>query len=175
MKLLFKREQSAGKVGRVRFKLRAKVDFDEGEMEIVKRYRFDEAILIAALQPGLLRNVIIFALIAFVLFVAATTAAVGTTIGLLLGALGGVLGGVLGGAWWFTEKRETIFVRDLIHGRHFACSSVIDLASKEAYLEQIVSFLRQVMESAKNWDGTETIDIPALGKAEAKYMMLKSL
>jgi hypothetical protein len=171
MKLLFKREQSAGKVGRVRFKLRAKVDFDEGEMEIVKRYRFDEALLIAALQPGLLRNVIIFALIAFVLFVAATTAAVGTTIGLLLGALGGVLGG----AWWFTEKRETIFVRDLIHGRHFSCPSVIDLASKEAYLEQIVSFLRQVMESAKNWDGTETIDIPALGKAEAKYMMLKSL
>lgn len=171
MKLLFKREQSAGKVGRVRFKLWAKVDFDEGEMEIVKRYRFDEAVLIAALQPGLVRSTIIFALIAFALFFAATTTAAGTTMGLLLGALGGALGG----AWWFNEKRETIFVRDLIHGRHFSCPSVIDLASKEAYLEQIVSFLRQVMESAKNWDGTETIDIPALGKAEAKYMMLKSL
>jgi hypothetical protein len=171
MKLLFKREQSAGKVGRVRFKLRAKVDFDKGEMEIVKRYRFDEAILIAALQLSLVRNAFLFAIATAALVFAVASMTVGTTPGLVLGALAG--GGA--GYWWFNEKRETIFVHDLIHGRHFSCSSVIDLARKEAYLEQIVSFLRQVMESAKNWDGTETIDVPALGKAEAKYMMLKSL
>jgi hypothetical protein len=171
MKLLFKREQSAGKVGRVRFKLWAKVDFDEGEMEIVKGYRFDEAVLIAALQPGLIRSTIFVSIGVFFVASIFLTA----MLGMVAGTLVSVIAAFLAGAWWLNEKRETIFVRDLIHGRHFSCPSVIDLTSKEAYLEQIASFLRQVMESAKNWDGTETIDIPALGKAEAKYMMLKSL
>jgi hypothetical protein len=171
MKLLFKREQTAGQVGRVQFKLWAKVDLDAQELEIVKRYRFNEAILIAAMQPTLIRSTIFIALIGFVFGFAIFSTMFGFSMGLLLGALAGGGGGYL----WFNEKRETIFVRDLIMGRHFSCPSVIELARKEAFLQQVVSFLRQVMESAKNWDGTETIDIPALGKAEASYMMLKGL
>jgi hypothetical protein len=171
MKLLFKREQTAGKVGRVQFKLWAKLELDADEQAIVKRYRFDDAVLIAALQPGLIRNTIVIATVSAVIGVAVFPAMFGAGFGTLLGIAAG--GGA--GYWWFNEKRETIFVRDLIHGRHFTCPSVIELARKEAFLEQIVSFLRQVMESAKTWDGTETIEIPALAKAESKYLMLKGL
>lgn len=171
MKLLFKREQTTGKVGRVQFKLWAKLDLDGDEKEIVSRYRFDESVLIAVLQPALIRNSILIAIGVAAIGIGVFTAMVGMGYGLMLGLAAG--GGA--GYAWFNEKRETIFVRDLIFGRHFSCPSVIDLASKEAFLEQVVSFLRQVMESAKTWGGTETIDIPALGKAEAKYMMLKSL
>ncbi len=31
------------------------------------------------------------------------------------------------------------------------------------------------MESAKHWDGTETIDVEALPKEQAKYVMIKGL
>ena len=30
------------------------------------------------------------------------------------------------------EKRETIFVKDMLHGRNFTCDSVVELAKKEA-------------------------------------------
>ena len=94
-----------------------------------------------------------------------------TSLAFLLAAAAG--GGA--GYWWFNEKRETIFVSDLLHGRHFSCPSVIELARKEAWLSTVTSFLRQVMESAKNWDGTETNEIDALPKAEAKLVMLRGL
>ena len=56
MKLLCKRDQTAGKVGRVKFRLWGKVELDDEENEIVKRYKFDEAILLWADQPRLIRN-----------------------------------------------------------------------------------------------------------------------
>ncbi len=56
MKLLLKRDQTAGKVGKVKFQLWGKVELDEDESEIVKRYKFDDAILIEAVQPTLIRN-----------------------------------------------------------------------------------------------------------------------
>lgn len=52
MELLFKRKQSAGISGAT-FKLWAKVELDEGEKALTKRYRFDKAILIQRSQPGL--------------------------------------------------------------------------------------------------------------------------
>lgn len=86
-----------------------------------------------------------------------------------------ILLGAGGGYYYFHQKRETIFVKDLIHGRYFTCDSVIDLARKEAWLETIVAFLRQVMESAKHWDGTQTLDVPVLGKDEAKQLIIRGL
>ena len=56
MKLLFKRNQTAGQVGKVKFQLWGKVELDEEETEIVRRYKFDNAILIEAIQPTLIRN-----------------------------------------------------------------------------------------------------------------------
>ena len=67
MKLLFKREQTTGKVDRVQFKLWGKLELDADEQAIIKRYRFDEAILIEALQPTLIRNTITLGVVAFVL------------------------------------------------------------------------------------------------------------
>ena len=172
MQLLFKRQQTTGRVGRVQFKLWAKVELEQEEQDLVARYRLDRAILIAVLQPGLIRNSLLLGVVVYA--VVAASAATGGVPVLKAGLFGLVIGA--GAAfWWFNEKRETIYVRDLIHGRHFSCPSVIELARKEAWLSTVVSFLRQVMESAKHWDGTESIPIEALPKAEAKLTLLKGL
>lgn len=171
MELLFKREQTAGKVRRVNFKLWGKIELDQDEQEIVKRYRFDEAVLIDVLQPNLLRATMFVATAVFLVtaFIVDLYWSIGTAS--LVGLLAG--GGV--GYWYLHEKRETIFVRDLLHGRHFTCDSVVELARKEAWLSVVVSFLRQVMESAKHWDGTEHITIEALPKDEARQVILRGL
>lgn len=171
MKLLFKREQSGGTVGQATFQLWTKVELDEDEAEIVKRYRFDNAILIAAIQPTLLRNAILIGAGVFLVL-----------LGLLLPSMGGtgapliaIVAAGAAGYFYFNQKRETIYVRDLIYGRYFSCPSVVELARKEAWLSIITSFLRQVMESAKHWDGTEALDVEALPKDEAKLVIIKGL
>jgi hypothetical protein len=170
MNLLFKRAQTDGGVGKVKFKLWAKTELDEDEQHIIRRYRFDSATLIQVLDPTLLRNAII----------------IGVGIGVVglfllsgfafpLGALVAIGGAGAGGFFYYDRKRESVLVRDLIHGRHFSCESVVDLARKEAWLTSVVAVLRQVMESAKHWDGTETIPITALSKEEAKYIAIRGL
>ena len=66
MELLFRREQTTGKIGRVNFKLWGKVELSEEEQALVTRYRFDEAVLIAILQPNLLRQAIFIGIGAFI-------------------------------------------------------------------------------------------------------------
>jgi hypothetical protein len=172
MKLLFKRSQTPGRVGRVKFRLWGKVELDEDESEIVKRYNFDHAMLIEVVQPTLIRNAILVGAGVSVVLFGVFTYGLGPTIGTILFAL---LGGGGAGFIFFHQKRETIYVKDLIHGRYFSCPSVIELARKEAWLGVVTSFLRQVMESARHWDGTETLDVEALPKAEAKLVMIKGL
>ena len=75
---------------------------------------------------------------------------------------------------WINEKRETIMVQDLIHGRHFTCKSVVELAKKEAWLESACGVFRQVMESAKHWDGVERHTIEPLPKEQAKELILRA-
>ena len=87
----------------------------------------------------------------------------------------GLIAGAAAGYFYFDKNRETIFVSDLLHGRNFSCRSVIELARKEAWLETISAFLRQVMESAKHWDGTEAIPIAVLDKDVAKQIIIKGL
>ena len=55
----------------------------------------------------------------------------------------------------------------------FTCRSVIELAQKEAELERLVGILRQVMEAAKHWDGTETVEVPVLDKDAAKQLIVQ--
>lgn len=171
MNILFKRQQTSGQVGRVTFKLWSQIELDENEKAILKRYRFDEALLVDAIQPNLLRNSGIAGLVAGVVAYIIVDVVAPANIALLL-ALAAIGGGAY---WWYHNNRETVFVRDLLHGRHFACKTVIDLAQKEAWLTSMVAFLRQVMESAKNWDGTETIPIVALPKDEARQVILKAV
>jgi hypothetical protein len=171
MDILFRREQTSGTTGRAKFKLWGKIELDDNESEMVERYRFDQAILIAAFQPELIRNTGLIGAGVFVLALALLSTFLDGTFALLGGLIAG--GGV--GYWYFNEKRETIFVRDLMHGRHFTCNSVVELARKEAWLHLICGFLRQVMESAKHWDGTEKHAIEALPKDEARQVIIKGI
>lgn len=171
MQLLFRREQTAGRVGQVKFQLWSKVELDDDETKIVKRYRFENAVLIEAVQPTLIRRSILIGAGVLVVLMGLLFSSLGGTGAFLVGILGG--GGA--GYFYFHQKRETIFVRDLIHGRYFSCPSVIELARKEAWLNLITSFLRQVMESAKHWHGTESLDVEALPKDEAKLVIIKGL
>ena len=164
MKLLLRREQTSGMWRRVKFKLWGKVEFDSDEQEIVSRYHFDETMLLQVDQPTLLRKAIAIAVLVTLLGSGPLTAKLSVLTALATSAIAGALVGF----WYYHKKRETIYVRDLIHGRHFVCDSVIDLIRKEATLEAACYLLRQVMESARHWDGTESIPVIALPKEDAK-------
>lgn len=147
------------------------LQLDDDEQAIVKRYKLDEATLIEVEQPGLIRNSFIVGLIATVIalpFGGSVTAS-------LIGAAIPIFAGVLVGSIYYHQKRETIYVRDLMHGRHFSCPSVVELARKEAWLTYVVGFLRQVMESAKHWDGTERHTVEPLPKDEARQVIIRGL
>lgn len=126
-------------------------------------------------QPGLVRISILAGLLAFVILVPVIALNFWREIG--LGWIGVVsiaaLLAIIAGYIFFHQMRETIYVKDLLVGRYFRCGSVVALARKEAYLQTVTSYLRQVMESAKHWDGVEKIEIIALSKDEAKSMILK--
>lgn len=167
MKLLFKREQSSNKLSKAIFKLWGKIEIDDDEKALIERYDFDESILMHEDTPNLMRNSMLVglgsALLVYLLlgsFLPQTFASI-----LALLALGG------SAYWWYHEKRETIYVKDIMHGRHFSCDSIIDLSKKEAYLLGLIETFRQVMESAKHWDGTEDHVIPVLSKEEARQLV----
>ena len=67
MELLFKREQTTGSVGRVNFKLWVKLEVTQDEQALIRRYRFDESILIGADDRHLLRGAVRLGAIVFVI------------------------------------------------------------------------------------------------------------
>lgn len=170
MNLLFKRAQTDDATGKVKFKLWAKTELDEDEKHIIQRYRFESAKLIDVFQPYLLRRSILIGVV-----VCALALLVLSGFAFPLGFLIAIVAGIAGGYIYYDTQRQSVVVSDLIHGRHFSCDSVVDLARKEAWLASVVAVLRQVMESAKHWDGTETIPIAPLSKEEAKYIAIKGL
>ena len=171
MELLFKREQTPGKLARVNFKLWGKLEVSEDEQALISRYRFDESILIGADDRALLTAAIKLGAIVFV--IAAVLLAYLLSSG-TIGFFGGIAAGVGAGYWLMNEKRETIFVKDMLHGRNFTCLSVVDLAKKEAWLEGACAVFRQVTESAKHWDGVERHTIDPLPKDQAKELILRA-
>lgn len=171
MELLFKREQTSGKMGRVNFKLWGKLEVTEDEQALISRYRFDESALISTDDSELLRSAIKLGAIVFVVAALLFTYMLSSG---SMGFLGGVAAGVGAGYWLMNEKRETIFVKDMLHGRNFICDSVVELAKKEAYLEGKCAVFRQVMESAKHWDGIERHTIDPLPKEQAKELILRA-
>ena len=138
---------------------------------MIAHYHFDSAVLIESDQPELLKKsayvgLAVFFVVTLIVF-AMTWSSSASFWGLLVGT---------GAAYFYFDKnRETIFVKDLLHGRNFSCRSVIELARKEAWLETICAYLRQVMESAKHWDGTEAIPIEVMDKDMAKQLMIKGV
>ena len=170
MDLLFKRAQTSGEVMRVRFKLWGKIELDAEEQGLIDRYDLDKAMLIEVLQPDLLRKAIYVGI--------AATIGSAVILPFIFHGFAAILclATGIGAGWWYAnEKRETIYVRDLMHGRYFKCDSVVDLARKEAWLATVVSFLRQVMETAKHWDGTESHKVEPLPKDEARQVILRGL
>ena len=174
MELLFSRRQTQNIINRTYFRLHAKVELSQEEDRLVRKYDFVETMLIHTEQPTLLRNAFILGAVCFTFAVPIIAMNWFRAIGmgwpgvLLVSALIGLAAGYI----YYGEKRETIYVKDLLLGRFFKCRSVCELARKEAYLESITSHLRQVMESAKHWGGAEKVDIPALSKEEAKAAIL---
>jgi hypothetical protein len=173
MQLLFRREQSTGRIGRVQFKLWSKIELEGDENEIVSHYAFDQAVLIHGFQPqpDLMRKSALVGAGAGAIAVALLFSSFGFSGSFVAAIFAGGAAGYL----YYDKNRETIFVRDLLHGRHFNCSSVIDLARMEARLNIITGFLRQVMESARHWDGTEAMPIPVLSKEDAKQLVIQGL
>jgi hypothetical protein len=171
MELLFRREQSTGKTGRAQFKLWSQIELEGDEKDIVIHYAFDKAVLIESLQPDLIRRTALTGLGAGIVVLALLSLSLGFTASFIAA----ILVGGAAGYFYYDKNRETIFVRDLLHGRHFTCASVVELARKEAWLNTITGFLRQVMESARHWDGTEAMPIPVLSKEDAKQLVIQGL
>ena len=166
MELLYKRQQTSARFLKVAFKLWGKIELSEEEAALVKRYNIADGMMVEAIQPNHIRNSVLVGLLGGL--------AVYIVLGFLpdwltnLLALAGVVGS---GYWFFHRTRQTIYVKDLLHGRHFVCRSVADLARMEAWLEDQALVFRSVMEAAKQWDGTETIPIPVVEKEVAKEII----
>ena len=177
MDLLFKREQKTGWIRRrVNFKLWAKAEFTDEEQALITKYRMDRAMLVPVPTPGLLRTAIIVALItfpiAYLLWVFVIWPLTYLRISFYVQLAGCAMASLFVAFAYYHQKRETIYVKDLLHGRYFKCRSVIELARKEAYLESINGYFRQVIESAKHWGGTDKRPIEPLPPEEAKNFIL---
>lgn len=155
----------------VMFKLHAELELDDEENKLIEKYRFTKAPLVLsdpiddlknAFRPAALLGILTF-VISWILF--SFTAAV--TLALIVTLAMTVV--------YFKTMRELILVSDLLNGgRTFRCDSIIELIHKEAFLEGISEYLRQVLESAKHWDDREVIPIKPLDKARAKEVVLKA-
>ncbi|NIP26795.1 MAG: hypothetical protein GWN81_19165, partial [Phycisphaerae bacterium] len=88
MELLFKREQTPGKIKRVNFTLWGKIELNDDENEIVNRYKFDEAVLIEAIQPTLLRTTALLSLGVFVLIFMMVSAMGSAGVAFMFGLVG---------------------------------------------------------------------------------------
>lgn len=149
----------------VTFTLQATLELDEEEQALLSKYNFTKSALVVsdpiddlkmAFRPALVLGILAFIVVWFFgTFSTALSLAIVVTL---------IMTGV-----YFKTLREQIIVSDLLgNGRKFRCDSIVDLVKKEAYLQHICSYLRQVLESAKHWDDREVVPIPPLDKEEAK-------
>ena len=127
--------------------------------------------MITVIQPTLVRNTAFIGLGVFAMTLAAASFTWNTQIGFVLALVLSIVLSFI----YFTQKRETIIVRDLLHGRNFSCGSVVELARKEAWLETVVMYLQQVIASSKHWHGTQRVTINELQKDEARKVILRGL
>ncbi len=181
MQLLFNRDQISASVfslvplrigSGVNFTLHASLELDAEEEALLQKYNLTKAPLVISdpiddlkqsFRPALLLGFVIFVIISL-------TGAFGTamTLGIMVTLAMTIV--------YFKTLREQIIVSELMAGgRKFRCDSIIALIQKEAYLEYICGYLRQVLESAKHWHDREAISIPPLKKEEAKQAVLQRL
>ena len=180
MKLLLNRDQKSAalfslvplRIGSgVTFTLHAELELDAEEEALIKKYKFAQSALVVSdpiedikqsFRPALLLGILTFIVI-WMLFSIGSAISLGILVTL-------VMTGV-----YFKTLREQIIVSDLMAGgRKFRCDSIVALIHKEAFLKRVSAYLRQVLESAKNWDDREAIDIPPLSKDDALQAVLKA-
>lgn len=196
MKLLLARRQSRSWIfsliplrfgSGVIFHLKAELELDREEEALIKKYRFAKAVLVesnafddlkrafrSALVVGLLAVLIAWlftpllaSLVSWWFLLLVGPVAQAVTFGLVTIVMTIV---------YFRVLRERILVSDLLDGgRTFHCDSIILLIRKEAFLETICEYLRQVLESAKHWDEREIIPIQPLNKVQAKWVVLQGV
>lgn len=172
MELLFKREQTSSTVSsRVTFKLWGKLEVSDDEQALIGRYCLDEAILIVQDDTHVWRGAIKRGLIVLI----AAAVLIGYFMSVSHALYISPLLALAAGYSYLNEERGTIYVKDLLHGRNFSCPSVVELAKKEAWLQGASEMLRQVMESAKNWDGVERYTIEPLPKEQARELIVRAL
>lgn len=195
MNLLLKRSQFHGgfsmvplRIGKgTLFELRAELELDEEEKELLKRYKLSSALLVEgdarealakALRAGLLFGVVAFFLLNFLSRLAPSG---GQSIpGRSVFSTNEVFAILFLVVFTMTliqyrALRERLVVSDLLDGgRVFTCDSVVDLIKKEAFLEGTAGYLRQLIESAKHWGDREVIPIKPLDKDEAKRAVLRA-
>ena len=180
MKLLLGRDQKSAalfsliplRIGSgVVFHLHAELELDPEEDTLIKKYRFAGAPLVVsdpiedikeAFRPALLLGFIGLIVFWFVVsFWTALPLAILTTLVMTV--------------VYFKTLREQILVKDLLDGgRVFRCDSIVALIEKEAFIEGVCEYLRQVLESAKHWQDREAISIQPLDKREAKRAVLRA-
>ena len=180
MQLLLDRKQSSAsffslvplRIGSgVTFALHVMLELDAEEDELLKQYNFVDAPLVVSdpiddlkqsFRPALFLGIVAFVVLWF--------------LGTFFAAFGlAVLVILVMTVIYFNALRENLIVRQLLDGgRTFRCDSIVALIEKEAYLEHICSYLRQVLESAKHWHDREAVPIPPLRKEEAKQAVLKA-
>ena len=154
----------------VTFTLHAMLELDQEEEALLQKYNLTKAPLVVSdpiediknsFRPALLLGILSFFVFWIVAeFSTALILAFFVTLGMT--------------AVYFKTLREQIIVSELLHGgRKFRCDSIVNLIQKEAYLEFICEFLRQLLESAKTWDDREAIPIMPLDRKAAKQAVLE--
>lgn len=179
MQLLFSRDQSAGSFslvplrvgGGVTFSLRAQLELDEAEKDLLNKYKLTTAPLIVSDTlddiRGAFRSALVVGVLTYITFWFLSGFLTAVTIAL-------IVIGVMTGVYFFA-LREQLNIHHLMgRGHVFYCFSVRELVEKEAYLEGTCQYLRQLLESAKHWGGRETVQIPPLDKEAAKQAILQS-
>lgn len=186
MKSLYQRTQNriqlTNGIGRTTFKLNVRVQLDEEETSLVNRYNLRDAIIIDSQQPALIRNALIMGLVIGLLgfltvfFISLFNMSYRSPISpFMAGVLGGLVFTGLGAFFYYHLRRKTIYFRDLLAGRTFRCRSVVDLVEKEAWMDRVLSYLRQVIETAKHWGDAEVKEVEALPPEEAKKAILPKM
>ncbi|MEM9360552.1 MAG: hypothetical protein AAGB04_30610 [Pseudomonadota bacterium] len=181
MQLLLDRKQKSASVfslvplrigSGVTFILHATLELDSEEQALLGKFNFTKAPLVVSdpiedlknsFRPAVFLGFISF-IVHWVIFSFWTAVGLAILVVLVMTVV------------YFKTLREQIIVSDLlVNGRRFRCDSIVALIQKEAYLKYICGYLRQVLESAKNWHDREAIPIEPLNKEEAKQAVLKEL
>ncbi|MGC1954394.1 MAG: hypothetical protein WA970_17825 [Gammaproteobacteria bacterium] len=66
---------------------------------------------------------------------------------------------VLGWISIYNNIRETVRVEDILHGRHFACRSIITLLNKKQQISEMAERFTHFLETLKNWGGREVVEM----------------